>query len=250
MLFNVKKSKIFLLFYLLMTFPAKSNENIEFKVKNFKLDIDRSRVIINNKERGAFITIENSHDYPILVQTRIIDMDLKNKSKSFIATPPLFRLNEGQNSKVRIYKKNIDNLPIDRESMFWVCVKGIPPTEKDLWAKDKSDVNKTILGVNFAVENCIKLFYRPKEVQSVNFESGKELNWFIKNGKLSVKNPTSNYLNLNKLIVGDVEIKETGFVPPFSEKEYNIKVSVGENIKWNIITDLGGEGKIYHEAIK
>ncbi|MCW3417785.1 fimbria/pilus periplasmic chaperone [Escherichia coli] len=74
-------------------------------VKEFSVKVDRSRLIAHESSHGSLLTIENSHKYPILVQTRIINEDKKGKSEHFIATPPIFRLNEGQKSKIRIYKK-------------------------------------------------------------------------------------------------------------------------------------------------
>ncbi|EFI3189885.1 fimbria/pilus periplasmic chaperone, partial [Escherichia coli] len=222
-------------------------------VKEFSVKVDRSRLIAHESSHGSLLTIENSHKYPILVQTRIINEDKKGKSEHFIATPPIFRLNEGQKSKIRIYKKNTVNLPKDKESLFWTCTKGISPTEKDLWAKENAESkknNKTVLGVNLAIENCIKLFYRPEGIPSVSFESGSEIVWSEKNGKLRAYNPTPNYMNLMKVTINNKTIKFPQHIPPFSEKVYDTYINGSENIEWTLITDLGGEGKRHHGTIK
>ncbi|HDD9874706.1 TPA: molecular chaperone, partial [Escherichia coli] len=239
------------LFCMLTT--AYANEIERVHIKEFSLKADRSRLIVNDSERGSLLTYENPHDYPMLVQTRIIKENKDGKSENFIATPPLFRLNEGQKNKVRIYKKDTKDLAKDRETLFWICSKGIPPTEKDVWAKEDIESKKAsqaVLGVTLAVENCIKLFYRPKGVPSVTFESGGDLVWTITNGKLKAYNPTPNYMNIKTILVNSLVVKSPEFISPFSEKVYDINVTSRENIEWSVITDLGGTGKVHHEKIK
>ncbi|GJH96754.1 chaperone protein caf1M [Escherichia coli] len=214
---NIKLKTIALIIPCILT-TAFANEKLEVNVKEFSIKSDRSRIIVNENSHGALLTIENTHEYPILVQTRIINEDKKQKTGDLIVTPPLFKLNEGQKSKIRIYKRNVSNLPKDRETLFWACTKGIPPTEKDLWAKENAEniqANKTALGVNLAVENCIKLFYRPKGIDSVKFDSGQDLIWSIKEGKLKAYNPTPNYMNLKELSVENSDVKFPTYVPPF-----------------------------------
>ncbi|EEC7356368.1 fimbria/pilus periplasmic chaperone [Escherichia coli] len=230
-----------------------NEETIGMHVKEFSLKIDRTRLIVSGNGRGSLLTFENSHDYPMLVQTRIISEDKKTKTENFIATPPLFKLNEGVKSKIRIYTNNVKNLSKDRESLFWVCAKGIPPTDKDIWAieNEKSiKSNKSVLGVNLAVENCIKLFYRPKGVPSVTFKGGGDIIWSVQNGKLKAYNPTPNYINFKRIFINGSPITQPGYIQPFSEKIYDIKVSGKKNIEWSVITDFGGEGNKYYDKIK
>ncbi|EFD3122077.1 molecular chaperone, partial [Escherichia coli] len=40
------------------------------------------------------------------------------------------------------------------------------------------------------------------------------------------------------------------YVPPFSERFFDIKIIEGENINWTVITDFGGASQIHHERIK
>lgn len=55
---------------------------------------------------------------------------------TFIITPPLFRLDALQSSRLRIVKTE-GAFPIDRESLQWICVKAIPPKYEDKWAKEE-----------------------------------------------------------------------------------------------------------------
>ncbi|HGV3915793.1 TPA: fimbria/pilus periplasmic chaperone, partial [Escherichia coli] len=222
-------------------------------VKEFSLRLDRSRVILDKEAKGALLTVKNPHAYPILVQTRIIEEDKQTKTKKFLTTPPLFRLNEGQNSKVRVYSKDISSLPQDRESLFWLCTKGVPPTEEDAWAAENSEALKkseTTLGVSLAVEGCIKLIYRPKGISPINYSSGNEIEWSKDHGVLKAYNPTPNYQNIKKLIINKKEVERPDYIPPFSIKEYKINAVDKTEVEWSVVTDLGGEGKVHNETIK
>ncbi|MCD3082799.1 fimbria/pilus periplasmic chaperone, partial [Salmonella enterica subsp. enterica serovar Enteritidis] len=76
----------------------------------------------------------------------------------FIMTPPVIRVaaNSGQQLKI---KKLANNLPGDRESLFYLNVLDIPPN---------SDENKDKNIIKFALQNRIKLIYRPPGVQKVD----------------------------------------------------------------------------------
>lgn len=70
---------------------------------------------------GATLAITNKHEFPILVQSDVLSED-KEMSTHFIITPPLFRLDPLQSTRLRIVRTG-GNFPIDRESMQWICVK-------------------------------------------------------------------------------------------------------------------------------
>ncbi|NPE97657.1 Dr fimbrial biogenesis chaperone DraB, partial [Escherichia coli] len=68
-------------------------------------------------------------DYPMLVQSEVLSEDQKSPAP-FVVTPPLFRLDGQQSSRLRIVRTG-GEFPSDRESLQWICVKGIPPKEDD-----------------------------------------------------------------------------------------------------------------------
>ncbi|ENC0564833.1 fimbria/pilus periplasmic chaperone [Escherichia coli] len=237
----------------LAAFNAHADNQISTNVKEFSLRLDRSRVILGKEAMGALLTVKNPHSYPILVQSRIIEEDKKTKTNIFLTTPPLFRLNEGQSSKLRVYSKDISLLPQNRETLFWLCTKGIPPTEEDVWATENSEAlkkSKTTLGVNLAVEGCIKLIYRPKGISSVNYDGGNEIEWSKDKGGLKAYNPTPNYQNIKKLTINKKEVDRPNYIPPFGIMEYKINTMDKVEIEWSVVTDLGGEGKVHNETIR
>ncbi|EEQ8256207.1 fimbria/pilus periplasmic chaperone [Escherichia coli] len=237
----------------IISFNTYANNQTSTDVKEFSLRLDRSRVILDKEVKGALLTVKNPHSYPILVQSRIIDEDKQTKTRKLLATPPLFRLNEGQNSKLRVYSNDLSSLPQDRETLFWLCTKGIPPTDEDVWAEENSEAlkkSKATLGVNLAIEGCIKLIYRPENISPVNYDNGNEIQWSKDNGLLKAYNPTPNYQNIKKLIINKKEVEKPDYIPPFGLVEYKINTEGKIELEWSIITDLGGEGKTHNEIIK
>ncbi|EDY1997700.1 fimbria/pilus periplasmic chaperone [Salmonella enterica subsp. diarizonae] len=63
-------------------------------------------------------------------------------------TPPIFRLNQDEQTRIRVILTNKSEIPKDREKMFWLCVKAIPPESK---------VN-LLTRVEMVPNECIKLF--------------------------------------------------------------------------------------------
>lgn len=75
--------------------------------------------------------------------------------KIHLLLPPLFRLKAGEQGFVRILRSG-KPLPEDRESMFWLNVKGIPAMDNE---PDKNMVQ-------FAINSRIKLIYRPAALKT------------------------------------------------------------------------------------
>ena len=113
-----------------------------------------TRVIYQEGKREASISVTNADVHsPYLVQSWIENYAENDKGKvPFIVTPPLFRLDPEQENVLRINFIGAA-LPRDRESVFWLNVKSISPTQK-------GDVNK--LQVN--IKSKFKIFYRPNSL--------------------------------------------------------------------------------------
>lgn len=122
-------------------------------------------MIYSLESPGATLTVINNHNYPMLVQSVVLT-EGKQKYAPFIVTPPLFRLDALQSSRLKVIRTGGD-FPNDRESIQWLCVKGIPPKEDDKWAEDQKIINKVSLHVQFSINNCVKLFIRPESVKGI-----------------------------------------------------------------------------------
>ena len=93
--------------------------------------LQRTRVIYDASRKEAALPVANKGaETPYLLQSWVDNIDGKSRAP-FIITPPLFRLEAGDDSSLRIIK-TADNLPENKESLFYINVRAIP-------AKKKSD---------------------------------------------------------------------------------------------------------------
>lgn len=144
-----------------------------------------TRVIYQEGKREASISVTNADVHsPYLVQSWIENYAENDKSKvPFIVTPPLFRLDPEQENVLRINFIGAD-LPHDRESVFWLNVKSISPTQK-------GDANK--LQVN--IKSKFKIFYRPHGLAGDPEKAWQMLTFKIVGNRLVAQNPTPYFVS-------------------------------------------------------
>ncbi|PXK76416.1 fimbria/pilus periplasmic chaperone, partial [Klebsiella variicola] len=106
-----------------------------------------TRLVFDGVKNNAVITVENKDQSSNIVQSWLSVVDAASPAKdAFIITPPLFRRKAVEIRYVRVVRSG-KKLPDDRESMFWLNIKGIPATE---YVPDKNVVQ-------FAINSKIKL---------------------------------------------------------------------------------------------
>lgn len=229
-----------------------SAQKIETKEQPFTLKLGASRVIYSPDSSGATLTAMNEQDYPMLVKSTVLDEDKKTPAP-FIVTPPLFRLDGRQQSRIRIVRTEGD-FAKDRETLKWLCVTGIPPKADDQWAKDKS--GKTIapthatINVQVSVSSCIKLLVRPSSIKGDPTDVASAVVWQRAGNKLKVTNPTPFYMNLKSASVGGKEVEGLDYIPPQSERQFDLPSGASGEVQWQIVTDFGGESRLYKSALK
>ncbi|WP_392558814.1 fimbrial biogenesis chaperone [Orbus mooreae] len=204
------------------------------------ISLGQTRLIYKSNEKQGSVDINNSDNKAFLIQSWITKTpESKEKEDGiFIITPPLYRLEADSSNSIRIvYIGN--SLPNDRESLFWLNVKAIPSTKK-------TDQNTLII----AIKSQIKLFYRPSNLSGDPVDAYKNTKFFIKNNKLIIDNPTPYYINFNSIKIDGVELNETITLAPFSNKQINKNVSVGQIATWNVINDYGAITPVTKVSIK
>lgn len=129
--------------------------------------------------------------------------------------------------------KNI-TLPNDIESMYWINVKFVAPSNENL---------ENVL--RYSMTNKIKLIYRPQLLSNINIEDEvKKLKWSLKNGNMVVTNNTPFFVNIGKIVLNNNEIQDNpGYLPPKSETIIKInKVQSSQNKIQLIYIDDFGKG--------
>lgn len=228
--------------------PTATDPEVETTSKVFSLHLGATRVVYNPDSSGETLTVINDQDYPMLVQSEVLAEDQKGPAP-FVVTPPLFRLDALQSSRLRIVRTGGD-FPSDRESLQWVCVKGIPPKEDDKWAVDdkgnkKKPADSVSLQVQFSVRSCIKLFVRPSSVKGHPEDVAGNVTWQKAGNKLKGNNPTPFFINLSELKVSGKDVKDRHYIAPFSSYEYTLPAGVAGKVQWQVITDYGGKSKLF-----
>ncbi|ELQ6148954.1 fimbrial assembly chaperone [Cronobacter turicensis] len=193
-----------------------------------------TRVVFDGQQKAATLSVQNKDKTANLVQSWVSPVGATSAAKdTMIITPPLFRLNAGEKASVRIVRSG-KSLPDDRESMFWLNVKGIP-------AMEETPVKNEL---QIAINSRIKLIYRPVSLHSSVPESvANKLSWSALGNTVKVNNPTPFYMNFSSVTVNNVPVKNATFVAPFSTAAFSMtKVQSHGDVKWQIINDFGMSG--------
>ncbi|MBI0676609.1 fimbria/pilus periplasmic chaperone [Citrobacter koseri] len=226
-------------------------QTVEKKEQPFAVKLGATRVIYSPDSGGATLTVSNPQDYPMLVKSQVIEED-KKTAAPFIVTPPLFRLDGQQQSRLRIINTG-GGMPSDRETLQWLCVTGIPPKADDAWAQDgggKSKPDHATLNVQISVSSCIKLLVRPSNIRGAPTDVASSLVWTREGGQMKVNNPTPFYMNLKSVSVGGKDVDKLEYIPPFSSKMFALPQGASGEISWQMVTDLGGVSKTYKAELQ
>ncbi|MER5098405.1 fimbria/pilus periplasmic chaperone [Providencia stuartii] len=175
--------------------------------------LDRTRVIYNEGEKSVSIVLTNENkNNPYLAQAWIENEKDEKVNSPFIVTPPVHRIEADAKSQIKVQSvPAISQLPQDRESVYYLNVREIPPRS------DKPNV------LQIALQTKIKLFYRPKDiVKKERMEIIPQENEIkiVKQGQnYVVKNPSPFFMSITRLKKGnsDVDKFEPIMVPPKGE---------------------------------
>ncbi|EAO6910657.1 molecular chaperone [Salmonella enterica] len=249
----MKHRKLISLLPFLLSFSClAASDNPVVNTTQYSVSIMGSRVVYNLDSEGAIFRVNNKQDYPILVRSRVLTESHK-VNKDFIITPPLFRLSENNENTLQVHRIG-GVFPDNKESLAWLCVKGIPPKEDDLWAEDngQNDVRKKSLSinVNMSVETCIKMFIRPKSLPGTSIDYADKIKWKSEDGMLKAYNNSPFYINLTNVKVNGQEVLPD-YVPPMSSKIIKTKQKIvqGMIVSWKAINDFGGNSNEFSAEV-
>lgn len=210
------------------------------------ISLDRTRVIITEAETSTSANLSNtSSSIPFLAQSWVEDAEGKKITSPLVVLPPLQRINGGQKGVARVSKTNeITKLPKDRESLFYLNVREVPPKP------DKANV------LQLAMQSRIKLFYRPTAV----IPKSKSDVWqdqvtFNKQGNnWRAENPTPYYvtiISLNNKLIAEGGKKLTDFpgVMVAPKSHLDIKVNgAAESFTMMYVNDYGGHPELKYSC--
>lgn len=189
-----------------------------------------TRVVYDGSKKEASISVNNTEaTKPYLIQSWVEEVSSTGAHKApFIITPPLFRLDAGQENVLRIIRAG-GQFPENKESVFWINIKSIP-------SSDKSVTNQ----LQIAVKTRIKLFYRPAGLSGNAADAYKMLKFTRSGNQLLVGNPTPYHVSFYKVSVGGQEIKNPGMIAPQSSLNLTLPAGAIGAASWQAINDFGG----------
>lgn len=207
------------------------------------VSLDRTRVIITEKEASSSANLSNtSPDIPFLAQSWVEDEHGKKITGPLIVLPPLQRINGGQKGIARVTKTaGIENLPKDRESLFYLNVREIPP---------KPDKPNTL---QLAMQSRIKLFYRPAAVIPKNrSDVWQDQVIFQKNGsQMTAQNPTPYYvtiIGLSKASGSKITRFPGIMIAPKSSQQFAITEAGVSDFSMMYVNDYGGHPELKYRC--
>lgn len=181
--------------------------------------IGGTRVVFPAAGGEVTVRLNNNGEQPALVEAWI---DAGNPDSTpdtarvpFLITPPLFRMNAGKGQSLRIVYTG-QNLPADRESLFWLNVLEIPPKPGTVNGEARNTLQ-------FAVRSRLKLFFRPAGLTGNPLTAGSQITWSVAADghgyALVAHNPTPYHVTFSKISLGTGQpalAADAGMVAPLS----------------------------------
>ncbi|WP_034911625.1 fimbria/pilus periplasmic chaperone [Erwinia sp. 9145] len=221
---------------------------------NATVVLNSTRAIYNESEKEVIVKVDNKGEKPSLLQSWI-DTGDKDKKVSqidvpFIISPPVVRIEPAQGQSLRITYTGND-LPDDRESVFWLNVLDIPPQAES----SSSNV------MQMAFRTRIKLFFRPDAIRETTFTDATDLISWRDSGRkegaysiIDVINSSPLHMTLSTIEVRQGEKKTesiTGnMVAPFLSESYKIKTSSLKNDPHLFASYINDHGVVTLKEIK
>lgn len=209
-----------------------------------------TRLIVNGKDKEATLRVTNEGRSAVLLQVWVDNGDSEAEPEKiatpFTVSPPILRLDGKRAQRLRVLFTGAEHtLPSDRESVFWLNVLEIPPK-----------VANTASQMQMAFRTRIKLFYRPRSLQTVNTTNVQEQLRFSLakqggNPVLVVGNPTPFHQTLLEMTVGRDKqqavatlVPENGMVSPKGQADFALTatkgpVSAGMKVFYSVLDDFG-----------
>ncbi|HIF9480321.1 TPA: fimbrial chaperone [Photobacterium damselae] len=198
--------------------------------------LNGTRYVYNEGDNNISMQISNESNKTYGGQVWIDNISMPKNYIGFVAIPSFFKVEGNKNQIIRVMKIG-DNLPKNKESIFWLNVQEIPPIDKN------SEQNAIVLAVNTKV----KLIYRPKSLAKERLNAERNIKIKNNNNKLIIENPTPYYFAISEIKINNKAISlskkisnEISLFSPYSEISLgNFKSENDVKFKIEAIDDYG-----------
>lgn len=207
---------------------------------NGGISLGATRVIYPQGNTQVSLAVNNTDPKAVFLIQSWVENAQEQKSNDFVVTPPLFVMKPQKENTLRIMYVGPNNLPGDRESLYWVNVKAIPSASKDIQ-------NKNTLQI--AVLSRIKLFIRPKNLPMASVDVPAKLTFHESGNTLTIKNPTPYYATLVQLHAGNANLPTT-MVAPMSQTDVKLPANAQGSISFQTVNDYGANTPVQKATLE
>ena len=202
--------------------------------------INGTRLVYHGDKKESSLGLSNPDATDYLVQSWV-DSGGNNPAKApFLITPPLFRLDAKEDNVLRVVRTG-GNLPEDRESLYWLNIKAIPSSKRNVGMNT----------LQIAINTRIKLLYRPSAVKGKPEEVANKLEWHREGNDLVVNNPTPFYMNFQAVTLNGQKVKKATWAVPETETHFALPGNVGgSTVTYSIITDYGSISQTWSKSVR
>lgn len=177
---------------------------------SFKLE--STTVILKESEGRASFTIDNTSANPILLVTKLVDLDGKNLSKQILISPPVTRIDAGQSQQVNFVLKK--GTVLDTEVLLKASFEGV----------EQVPGNATVM----PIRQEIGFFIQPNAVPQIK-TPWQELVFSTSGNNLIIKNPSKHVVRLGPQVIlapsNEVVALGNPYIMPGASKQFPIKSS-------------------------
>lgn len=193
------------------------------------LALSDTRLIIENGRSSVAIVMSNTTSIPFLTKAWIEDASGK-RTEDLMVVPPVVISPPNKFSRFQISVLNSQNLPADRESVFYLNTHSAP---------GNGNPDNTL---NVAYDTKLKVFFRPKGLSGSMADAIESLKWKLKNGVLTATN-NSNF-NVSVVTIGlDNNYKKLSgvVISPRTSMQFKVAKKYPKNvtIRWAAMDDYG-----------
>ncbi|MBJ9122322.1 fimbria/pilus periplasmic chaperone [Citrobacter koseri] len=202
--------------------------------------LNQTRIIYPLNQKQSDITVRNTSNAERYMVQSWVDDASGVKTSDFILTPPLFVSNPGDESSLRLMFMGED-LPTNRESLYYLTVKAIPAIDKDKLN------DRNVLMLSAAIR--IKLFVRPEGLVPTADKAPSQLIFSRRGTLITVRNPTPYYITLVQIKINGKSVIKSVMVPPSGNATFT-SPDLSSTLSYKTMNDFGGMSPEFTGQIK
>ncbi|SLM61975.1 chaperone FimC [Dickeya aquatica] len=187
-----------------------------------------TRVIYPANHKQVQLAVSSNDENTYLIQSWVENVN-GQKDGQFVVTPPLFVMQGKKENTLRIIDATNQQLPQNKESLFWINVKAIPSLDKS-----KQQANT----LQLAIISRIKLIYRPVNLSIPPEQAAAKLRFKRQGNQLVLSNPTPYFLTITELSMG-ARALDNALVPAEGQVSVALPAGAEGKVTYRTINDYG-----------